>query len=154
MNERLGYAELQRMGTLVDEQARSRQVWQDEYLRMLRFSANSTNRAAHAVETLEKVFQLLDMQPIQNPQIGQALEEVDSALSLCKRMALDEVEPVPLFNAAGSLAAFQWYLDMDLGLSLLPGSNGRFADDKVQAMYDCYRLGAKFGHSEQSRVKG
>lgn len=143
------------MSELADENHRSRMVWTNEYLRMLHFSALSEAKAKRADEALTKVFQLLDMQAIQNPAIEEAMEEAQLALASMKRIDIQAIQPSPLVNHPETVAACAWYLDMDTSISpdYSETKNGAvtFKDASAQLIWQGWKMGAKFGHAETVR---
>lgn len=150
--DRLMYSEVQKMGLLCAELRKSAKLWQDEYLRILQFDGNSEASKKNMRAALEKVYQLLDMQMQQNPQITEAMEEIEAALGLAKRFDLNSVMPPLLLNATASEAAFGWHLEMELGQEMFQMRDGRFEDPAVQARYEGYMTGAKFGFNEAVRL--
>lgn len=150
--DRLMYSEVQKMGLLCDELRKSTKLWQTEYLRILQFDGNSEASKKNMRAALEKVYQLLDMQMQQNPQIAEAMEQIEAALGLAKRFELNSVMPLLLLNETTSEAAFGWYLEMELGEEMFRMRDGRFEDPAVQARYEGYMVGAKFGFSEAVRA--
>jgi hypothetical protein len=148
--ERLLVRELQQVGQVCDELRRSSRTWQDEYLRILAFSGNSESAKKNMRATLEKVFQLLDMQLQQNPQIAEAMEAIEAVLSLVKRFEMNSVDPVPLLNPAASEATFNFYLDLEVGISAFK-IDGRYEDPAIQARCDGWTAGARFGFAEAVR---
>lgn len=149
--DRLAYSELQKMGETCAELRRQSKLWQDEYLRILAFDGSSEGAKKAMQEALEKVFQLLDMQLVQNPQISEAMETIDAALSLAKRFAINSTMPSLLLNPAASDGAFGWWLELQLGKELFGMRDGAFEDPDVQARYEGYMAGAKFGFNEAVR---
>lgn len=148
--ERMLVRELQDMGGVCTELRRQSRAWQDEYLRILAFSGNSESCNKNLRATMEKVFTLLDMQTQQNPQIKEAMEEIETVLGLAKRFALNAVVPAPLLNATTSEATFNFYLDLELGVEAFK-IDGRYAEPAMQARYEGWGAGAKFGFAEAVR---
>lgn len=154
MNHNLAVRELQQMAGLVKEYGRSRDIWQNEYLRIAAFFAADETKVRGLTNMAHRVSQMLDMQPIQNQQIADAMTAIDQMLKLCKGIDIRMVQPEPSLTEAASVATFMWYLDMDLGITVAPknASTGEFLDEKIQALWDGWRLGAKFGFAEAQRL--
>lgn len=128
------YIERKRLLDLVDEANRAKQVWMNEYLRMLDFNAAA-----------KKAFQILEN------HIVSEFEDPDllTALKVAKGVMADELKPIP--TPSDPKRTFRFLLNEDFDIMAAPNAMGMYSKPEHQRLWEAYQAGAKFGFRDRSK---
>lgn len=139
------YTERTKLLEMVDEANRAKAVWMTEYLRILQHNSYQMKANVTLDNAARAVSQKLDMD-VSEESVLEGVAMLNTAIKAAHALSIEAVQPTP--TPTDPRKTFIWMIEMDMGMDADVTRTGKFYDPKVEALWQMFSAGAKFGHTK------